>query len=637
MLLLIEDMRLWEPVTLERSLTQPHLRPRVARLLGRLGDPRGERYLVDLVDDPEAETALVAAEALASLVSEDAVSSTGRAALRRVVANGPDADAHLAVTALQALGADLAELEDLVETRDPAARLSRLVPALVETPPVAWVEVVRPFFAQLAVRERRALAQAFARGGTGSEDWAVELLSDPDDWVQSAGWRARGRIAERPGCQELLERALQPLASANVWAAALAAVESCFARGVVAASVSRQERVAELLRHDDTRVRLAAIRLARFFVFSEPVAGQLTTLARRETAGLKERREAIVSLARAGDRRAADLVTELQRSRREEVRRMVASVLDQMDPSGLDALFFGDAAPSVRSAAVTTIARRGPRSKVPWTLLLQDSSADVRTATLLSLVRRPELTLEELLESIGGSERADREPRVRLALVEALVARARRQRMERGGILLMLGNVARDDPSPVVRRLAARRLLEAGEERVAWRPSTSRRSETYYEGLLDLAGFGLELTWTTERGDFVLGFDCRHLALLCRNLEQLAGQGFYRATTIGDSEVGRRVALGDPTDSGVGGPGYFVRDASDAALSRLDAGLVWWDRRWPDAGGSRLVVGLAPLSSPAVEGLPIGRVVSGAETLSVLQSGDRVLDVRARRIPSASD
>ena len=287
---------------------------------------------------------------------------------------------------------------------------------------------------------------------------------------------------------------------------------------------------------------------------------------------------------------------------------------------------------------MNALSRRSPRSDVPWAALLQDSSSEVRAATLLSLVRRPELTLEELLESIGGSERADREPAVRLSLVEALVARARRERMERGGILLMLGNVARDDPSPVVRRLAVARLLEAGEERTDWRPSTSRRSETYYEGLLEQVGTDLQLTWTTERGDFALEFGCRHMELLCRNLEQLAGQGFYRDTVIGEGSVGRTIPLGDPTASGNGGPGYFVRDASDARLSRLDPGLVWWDRRWPDcrrespARRSRTALVVAP-RGPARRPRALWRGDAGRLCRAEIACSRS----SARRVPAATD
>ena len=629
----MEDTRVWEPVTFERALTRPELRRRVARTLGRLADPRGVRYLVDLVDDPDPEVEAEAVHALAQLGADRELPPEGVAALRRAAVSSSRRASRLAVGALARRGLSLSQTEDLLAEFEPLERLVRMVPSLLRLPADSWAEVVRSFFEELELADRQLLAEAFSRSATKPSAWAAELAADSDRWISASGSRAIGRVATSEECRVALESLSSELVSASapiMVSGALEAVSGCAQRGMIAVSSSSAPALLGFLADLDPSVRSAALSAARWWLHLAEVREAVVVAVRSPSQGFQERRTALESLARAEDLRAADLLVELHGSTDPWLRAAAAGGLAVWKSTRLDGMYLNDSEPVVRAATLDALSLRRKSSTVPVGLIV-DGAAEVRAAALDYFSRHPDVAVDDLLTAIGDTEsaRTSRDPRVRLSLVEALVARGRAERLERGAVLLLLANVARNDPAPEVRRLAALRLLEAGEEAVDWRSALSRRSESYYEAAKALADEPLRLSWTTSKGPFVIEFECRNLEVMCRHLAQLAEQGFFRETRVGAGEVGRRIRLGDPTGTGRGWPGYFVRDADSLTADDRDGSpRVWLDRRWPDTGSGRLVVTLDPAAALDSPGLPIGRVVSGIDTLKKLQMGDSVVAVR---------
>jgi len=82
------------------------------------------------------------------------------------------------------------------------------------------------------------------------------------------------------------------------------------------------------------------------------------------------------------------------------------------------------------------------------------------------------------------------------------------------------------------------------------------------------------------------------------------------------------VETGDPSGTGYGNPGYFLKDEIDPDLAFNQAGMVAMSSNGPDTNGSQFFISLTPL--PALNGSRtiIGRVVEGFDLLQALTPRD---------------
>lgn len=107
----------------------------------------------------------------------------------------------------------------------------------------------------------------------------------------------------------------------------------------------------------------------------------------------------------------------------------------------------------------------------------------------------------------------------------------------------------------------------------------------------------------------------------------LAQSGWYDNIGFHRVESGSLVESGDPTATGLGGPGYLLLDELSDTLSFNEIGMVAMSSSGPNTNGSRFFINLTPL--PHLNGARtiFGRIIEGLEILTELEQRDPLEDL----------
>jgi cyclophilin family peptidyl-prolyl cis-trans isomerase len=102
----------------------------------------------------------------------------------------------------------------------------------------------------------------------------------------------------------------------------------------------------------------------------------------------------------------------------------------------------------------------------------------------------------------------------------------------------------------------------------------------------------------------------------------LARSGWFDRVTFHRVIPGFVAQTGDPSGTGSGNPGYFIRNEIDASLKYDQPGLVGMANSGADTNGSQFFITLAP--TPHLDGkyTIFGRVISGMDVLQLLTPRD---------------
>ena len=115
------------------------------------------------------------------------------------------------------------------------------------------------------------------------------------------------------------------------------------------------------------------------------------------------------------------------------------------------------------------------------------------------------------------------------------------------------------------------------------------------------------------------------------NFESLVTKGFYTNVTF--HRVIDRFMLqgGDPTGTGMGGPGYQIRDEFPAGRSnRNDRGTISMANAGPNTGGSQFFINLVDNNYLDAKHPVFGKVVEGMEVVDAI--GKVPVDARDRPV-----
>lgn len=147
-----------------------------------------------------------------------------------------------------------------------------------------------------------------------------------------------------------------------------------------------------------------------------------------------------------------------------------------------------------------------------------------------------------------------------------------------------------------------------------------------------------QATLKTEKGDIVIELFADKAPLAVNSFIFLAEQNWFDNITFHRVIEGFVAQAGDPSGSGMGGPGYLFDNEISADLKFDQAGLLGMANAGPGTNGSQFFITFAPI--PQLDGgyTIFGRVISGldvAESLtprdpqqsSDLPPGDKLLDV----------
>ncbi len=145
-------------------------------------------------------------------------------------------------------------------------------------------------------------------------------------------------------------------------------------------------------------------------------------------------------------------------------------------------------------------------------------------------------------------------------------------------------------------------------------------------------------TIQTEKGDIVVQLYADKSPLAVNNFIFLAKQGWYDGVTFHRVIPGFVAQAGDPTGTGLGGPGYAFANETDNGLRFDDAGIVGMANAGPNTNGSQFFITYAP--QPQLDGgyTVFGKVISGMDVVEALTPrdpaqnpnlppGDRILDI----------
>jgi cyclophilin family peptidyl-prolyl cis-trans isomerase/predicted DsbA family dithiol-disulfide isomerase len=129
-------------------------------------------------------------------------------------------------------------------------------------------------------------------------------------------------------------------------------------------------------------------------------------------------------------------------------------------------------------------------------------------------------------------------------------------------------------------------------------------------------------TLHTAKGDVVIQLFPDKAPLAVNNFVSLAQKGWFDGITFYKMLPDFLVMTGDPSETGMGNPGYLFKTEISTSLHFNQPGMVAMDNSGPDTNGSRFLITLAPAAQLYGQYTVIGKVLSGMEVLSVLTPRD---------------
>jgi cyclophilin family peptidyl-prolyl cis-trans isomerase len=122
----------------------------------------------------------------------------------------------------------------------------------------------------------------------------------------------------------------------------------------------------------------------------------------------------------------------------------------------------------------------------------------------------------------------------------------------------------------------------------------------------------------TPQGEVVIQLLADRAPLAVNNFIFLARSGWYNHNTFYRVDPGNLVETGDPSDTGLGNPGYFFQTELPQGLLFDRPGLVAMVSTGPNTNGSQFFITLSP--QPQLNGAYtiFGQVLSGLDILQQL-------------------
>jgi len=123
---------------------------------------------------------------------------------------------------------------------------------------------------------------------------------------------------------------------------------------------------------------------------------------------------------------------------------------------------------------------------------------------------------------------------------------------------------------------------------------------------------GKKVLLKTSMGDIVIALDAG-MPITAGNFEKLVKSGFYDGVIFHRVIDGFMIQSGDPTGTGMGGPGYAIKDEFSGSLKN-DRGTIAMANAGPNTGGSQFFINLVdnnfldgkhPVFGKVVEGLDV--------------------------------
>lgn len=127
-----------------------------------------------------------------------------------------------------------------------------------------------------------------------------------------------------------------------------------------------------------------------------------------------------------------------------------------------------------------------------------------------------------------------------------------------------------------------------------------------------------KIKFTTNKGVFVAEMFEDKAPLTTKNFIDLTEKGFYNGIIFHRVIDGFMIQGGDPTGTGMGGPGYEIKDEFGEGLKHDDEGVLSMANAGPNTGGSQFFITLAP--TPWLNGhhAIFGKIVEGMDVVRLI-------------------
>ena len=127
-----------------------------------------------------------------------------------------------------------------------------------------------------------------------------------------------------------------------------------------------------------------------------------------------------------------------------------------------------------------------------------------------------------------------------------------------------------------------------------------------------------KIKFTTNKGVFVAEMFEDKAPLTTKNFIELVEKGFYDGIIFHRVIDGFMIQGVDPTGTGMGGPGYKIKDEFGEGLKHDDEGILSMANAGPNTGGSQFFITLAP--TPWLNGhhAIFGKVVEGMDVVRLI-------------------
>ncbi len=146
----------------------------------------------------------------------------------------------------------------------------------------------------------------------------------------------------------------------------------------------------------------------------------------------------------------------------------------------------------------------------------------------------------------------------------------------------------------------------------------------------------------TNKGVMVLEIYTGEMPITGGNFVKLVKEGFYDGVIFHRVIDGFMIQGGDPTGTGMGGPGYKIKDEfTGTNLDRNDRGTISMANAGPNTGGSQFFINLVdnnfldgrhPVFGKIVEGIEIIDAIADVETDSQDKPVEDVVIISAKVI-----
>ncbi len=124
-----------------------------------------------------------------------------------------------------------------------------------------------------------------------------------------------------------------------------------------------------------------------------------------------------------------------------------------------------------------------------------------------------------------------------------------------------------------------------------------------------------KIKFTTNKGEFIAEMFEDKAPKTTKNFIDLVEKGFYDGLIFHRVIDGFMIQGGDPTGTGMGGPGYEIDDEFGPGLQHDDEGILSMANAGPNTAGSQFFITLAP--TPWLDGhhAVFGKVVEGMDVV----------------------